>query len=131
MSAKKQDVKKRVTSNNVEASTTTIKHSPRKSWDDTKARVRGKVKEFIKIFNQDASLEPRTDTTLPENHSSSWKERGTVQTEVEPSISMNKRIEKIHLNNVLKKSYSDIPAANHMCNGESENNINSSVNDTG
>ncbi|TYJ35033.1 hypothetical protein E1A91_A05G209100v1 [Gossypium mustelinum] len=75
MSAKKQDVKKRVTSNNVEASTTRIKHSPRNSWDDTKARVRGKIKEFIKIFNQDASLKPRTDTALPENHGSSRKER--------------------------------------------------------
>ncbi|KAK8354242.1 hypothetical protein V6Z12_A05G209000 [Gossypium hirsutum] len=75
MSAKKQDVKKRVTSNNVEASTTRIKHSPRNSWDDTKARVRGKIKEFIKIFNQDASLKPRPDTALPENHGSSRKER--------------------------------------------------------
>nr|KJB58315.1 hypothetical protein B456_009G204200 [Gossypium raimondii] len=99
MSAKKQDVKKRDTSKNVEASTTRIKHSPRNSWDDTKARVRGKVKEFIKIFNQDASSKPRTDTALPENHGSSRKER-------------------------------DIPAANHMCNGASEKNINSSVNDT-
>ncbi|KAB2082537.1 hypothetical protein ES319_A05G204300v1 [Gossypium barbadense] len=131
MSAKKQDVKKRVTSNNVEASTTRIKHSPRNSWDDTKARVRGKIKEFIKIFNQDASLKPRTDTALPENHGSSRKERGTVQPEIEPSISMNKRIEKIHLNNVLKKkSYSDIPAVNHMCKGASDKNINRSVNDT-
>ncbi|TYI82273.1 hypothetical protein E1A91_D05G210700v1 [Gossypium mustelinum] len=131
MSAKKQDVKKRDTSKNVEASTTRIKHSPRNSWDDTKARVRGKVKEFIKIFNQDASSKPRTDTALPENHGSSRKERGTVQPEIETSISMNKRIEKIHLNNALKKkSYSDIPAANHMCNGASEKNINSSVNDT-
>ncbi|XP_040969784.1 J domain-containing protein required for chloroplast accumulation response 1 isoform X1 [Gossypium hirsutum] len=131
MSAKKQDVKKRVTSNNVEASTTRIKHSPRNSWDDTKARVRGKIKEFIKIFNQDASLKPRPDTALPENHGSSRKERGTVQPEIEPSISMNKRIEKIHLNNVLKKkSYSDIPAVNHMCKGASDKNINRSVNDT-
>ncbi|KAH1065699.1 hypothetical protein J1N35_030686 [Gossypium stocksii] len=130
MSAKRLDVKKRA-SNNVEASTTRIKHSPRNSWDDTKARVRGKVKEFIKIFNQDAPSKPRTDTALPGNHGSSRKERGTVQPEIEPSISMNRRIEKIHLNNVLKKkSYSDIPAANHMCNSASEKNINSSVNDT-
>ncbi|KAK8988950.1 hypothetical protein V6N11_030321 [Hibiscus sabdariffa] len=127
---KKQDVKKRATSN-VETSATSVKHSPRKSWDNGKARVRGKVKELIKIFNQDASSRSRTGAALSENHGSSRKERDKVNPETEPNISMNKRVEKIQLNGVIKKkSNSDIPVANDMCNGASEKKLNSSVKDT-
>ncbi|KAL4335086.1 hypothetical protein GQ457_07G026120 [Hibiscus cannabinus] len=122
---------KRVTSNNMEISATSVKRSPRNSWDNGKARVRGKVKEFIKIFNQDASSRPRTDAALSESLGSSRKERDKVKTEIEPKISMNKKEEKIHQNNMTKKkSYSDIPVANHMCYGVSEKNLNSSVKDT-
>ncbi|KAE8675280.1 J-domain protein required for chloroplast accumulation response 1, putative isoform 3 [Hibiscus syriacus] len=127
---KKQDVKKRVTSN-VETSATSVKHSPRKSWDNGKARVRGKIKELIKIFNQDASSRPRTDAALSENHGSSRKERDKVKSEIEPNIIMNTRVEKVHLNSVIKKKpYSDIPVARDMCTGASENNLNSSVKDS-
>ncbi|KAK8642453.1 hypothetical protein V6N13_011795 [Hibiscus sabdariffa] len=79
---KKHDVKKRVTSNYMEISATSVKHSPRNSWDNGKARVRGKVKGFIKIFNQDASSRPRTDAALSESHGSSRKERDKVKTEI-------------------------------------------------
>ncbi|XP_039032899.1 J domain-containing protein required for chloroplast accumulation response 1-like [Hibiscus syriacus] len=125
---KKQDVKKRATSN-VETSASSVKHSPRKSWDNGKARVRGKVKELIKIFNQDASSRPRTDAALSENHGSSRKERDKVRPETEPNIIMNTtRVEKVHLNSVIKKKpHSDIPVASDMCKGASEKNLNSSV----
>ncbi|XP_022768916.1 J domain-containing protein required for chloroplast accumulation response 1-like isoform X2 [Durio zibethinus] len=128
---KKQDVKKRATSNNVEASTTTsVKSPPRNSWDNGKERVRGKVKEFIKIFNQDASPKPRVDT-VSGSHSSRWKERYTVKPETEPSISMTERDEKIHISNMQKKKISPhVHVADHMCNGASEKYANSSVKDT-
>ncbi|KAK8580919.1 hypothetical protein V6N13_143977 [Hibiscus sabdariffa] len=128
--SKKQDVKKTDTSN-VETSATSVKHSPRKSWDNGKARVREKVKELINIFNQDASSRPRTGAALSENHGSSRKEKDEVNPETEPNISMNKRVEKIQLNGVIKKkSNSDIPVANDMCNGASEKKLNSSIKDT-
>ncbi|GMI82505.1 hypothetical protein HRI_001919800 [Hibiscus trionum] len=126
---KKQDVKKRATFN-VETSATRAKHSPRNSWDIGKARVRGKVKELIKFFNQDSSSRLRTDDALSENHGSTRKERDKVKPEIEPNTSMNKRVEKIQLNSVIKNSYSDILVANDVCNGASEKKLNSSVKDT-
>ena len=129
---KKQDEKKKATPNNVEASKTSVKRSPRNSWDNGKGRVRGKVKEFIKNFNQNASSKPGTDTVLSESLSSRRRERDIVKPENESSISMTERDEKIHMPNMQKKKSSpDVPVANHMCNGASENNINSSVKDTG
>ncbi|XP_021284827.1 J domain-containing protein required for chloroplast accumulation response 1 [Herrania umbratica] len=124
-SIKKQDVKKKAISNNVEASKTSVKSSPRNSWDNGKGRVRGKVKEFIKIFNQDASSKLKSDT-VSKSHSSRKKERDTVKPENEQSISMTERDEKIHTTNMQKKkSSSAIPV-----NGASEKNLNSSVKDT-
>ena len=129
---KKQDEKKKATPNNVEASKTSVKRSPRNSWDNGKGRVRGKVKEFIKIFNQDASSKHRTDTVLSESHRSKWRERDTIKPENESSISMTERDGKIYLPNMQKKKSSpDVPVVNHMYNGASEKNINSSVKDTG
>ncbi|XVF36141.1 hypothetical protein REPUB_Repub19eG0033000 [Reevesia pubescens] len=127
---KKQDEKKRATSNNVKASKTSAKSSPRNSWDNGKGRVRGKVKEFIKIFSQDPSSKPRTDNVLSESCSSRWKERDTVKPDNEPSISMTDRDDKIHMPKIQKKKSPDIPVTNHMSNGASEKNINSSVKDT-
>ncbi|XVF63907.1 hypothetical protein PTKIN_Ptkin09bG0124200 [Pterospermum kingtungense] len=115
---KKQDVKKRTTSKNVEASTSSIKGSPRNSWDNGKGRVRGKVKEFINIFNQDASSNPRADT-VSERHSSRWKEKHSIKPKNEP----------ITPNIQTKKSSPDVPVANHMSNSTSNKNANSSVKD--
>lgn len=128
---KKQDVKKRATPKNVEANTTSTKVSPRNSWDNGKGRVKGKVKEFINIFNQDASSTLRADT-VSERHSSRWKEKHTFKPENEPSISMTGRDEKIHMPKMqTKKSSPDVLVSNHMSNGASEKNTNSSVKDTG
>ncbi|KAK8648986.1 hypothetical protein V6N13_129724 [Hibiscus sabdariffa] len=49
----------------------------KKDPDDGKGRDRGKVKELIKSFNQEASLKPRADIA-PENHSSRLKQRHNV-----------------------------------------------------
>ncbi|XP_022772781.1 J domain-containing protein required for chloroplast accumulation response 1-like [Durio zibethinus] len=128
---KKHDVKNRATSNNVEASTTSVKGSPRNSWENGKGKVKGKVKEFIKIFNQDASSKPKADT-VTERHSSRRKEGQTVKPENEPSIiSMTERDKNIHMPEMqTKKSSSDVPVANHMSNGASDKNTNSSVKDS-
>ncbi|XVE69926.1 hypothetical protein DITRI_Ditri10aG0030700 [Diplodiscus trichospermus] len=127
---KKQDVKKRATSNNVEASTKTIKGSPRNSWDNGKGRVRGKVKEFIQFFNQDASSKPRA-YTVSESHSSRWKERHNVKPENGPSIGIIERNKKIHITDMQrKKSSPDVAAANHTCHNASDRDTNSSVKDT-
>ncbi|XWS21087.1 hypothetical protein CRYUN_Cryun30bG0025200 [Craigia yunnanensis] len=128
---KKQDVKKRATSNNVEASTTSVKGSPRNSWDNGKGRVRGKMKEFVKIFNQDASSKPRADT-VSEKHSSRRKERHTVKPENEPSTNITERDKKIHMPDMqTKKSSPDVPVTTHMCNNASDKNTDSSVKHTG
>ncbi|XVE56011.1 hypothetical protein DITRI_Ditri03aG0202800 [Diplodiscus trichospermus] len=127
----KQGEKKKAIPNNVEASKTSVKHSPGNSWDNGKGRVRGRVKEFIKIFNQDASSKPRKDTVLPESYSSTWSERDTIKPENESRISITERDEKIRMPNMQnKKSFSDVPVATNKCNVASEKNIKSSVTDT-
>lgn len=126
---KKEDEKRKASSNSGGASKTSVKHSARKSWDNGKARVRGKFKEFIRIFNQDVASKPRAGPVFSENHSSRWKERDTMQPENESSIITTDRDEKIQMQK--KKSSPGVPAANHVCNGASEKNINSSVKGTG
>ncbi|TYJ28603.1 hypothetical protein E1A91_A06G011600v1 [Gossypium mustelinum] len=91
---KKPNTTKRVSSNNIEAITTRAKGSPRNSWDNGKSKVRGKVKEFIEIFNQDASPKPENEP----NH-----------------LQMNENEVKIHMPTTEeKKPSSQVPIADHM-----------------
>ncbi|KAB2076025.1 hypothetical protein ES319_A06G012100v1 [Gossypium barbadense] len=108
---KKPNTTKRVSSNNIEAITTRAKGSPRNSWDNGKSKVRGKVKEFIEIFNQDASPKPENEP----NH-----------------LQMNENEVKIHMPTTEeKKPSSQVPIADHMSKGEAQMNNNGSLIDHG
>ncbi|TYH64839.1 hypothetical protein ES332_D06G013600v1 [Gossypium tomentosum] len=104
---KEPNTTKRANSNNIEAITTRAKGSPRNSWDNGKSKVRGKVKEFIKIFNQDASPKP----------------------ENEPShLQMNENEVKFHMPTMQeKKPSSQVAIADHMSKGEAQKNNNGSL----
>ncbi|GMI96791.1 J-domain protein required for chloroplast accumulation response 1, AUXILIN-LIKE6 [Hibiscus trionum] len=115
---KKPDTTKRATSNNMEAGRTRGKASPRNSGDNGKGRVRGKVKDFIKIFNQDASSKPKP----PETH--------TMKPEYEPSDVMTETEVKFHMPDMQEqKSSPQVTIVNPMFNGAAEKNTNISVTD--
>ncbi|KAH1057897.1 hypothetical protein J1N35_035962 [Gossypium stocksii] len=104
---KKPNTTKRANSNNLEAITTRAKGSPRNSWDNGKSKVRGKVKEFIKIFNQDTSPKPENEP----NH-----------------LQMNENEVKIHMPTMQeKKPSSQVAIADHMSKGEAQKNNNGSL----
>ncbi|KAK8513918.1 hypothetical protein V6N13_005105 [Hibiscus sabdariffa] len=125
---KKPDTTKRATSN-MEGGKTRVKGSPRNSGDNGKGGVRGKVKDFIKIFNQDASPKPKPDT-VHESHSSRWPGRQTIKPEYEPSDGMTERELKFHMPDVQEqKSSPQVTILNHMLNGSAEKNTDNSVTD--
>ncbi|TYI75536.1 hypothetical protein E1A91_D06G012200v1 [Gossypium mustelinum] len=104
---KEPNTTKRANSNNIEAITTRAKGSPRNSWDNGKSKVRGKVKEFIKIFNQDASPKPENGP----NH-----------------LQMNENEVKFHMPTMQeKKPFSQVAIADHMSEGEAQKNNNGSL----
>ncbi|GMJ15392.1 J-domain protein required for chloroplast accumulation response 1, AUXILIN-LIKE6 [Hibiscus trionum] len=126
---KKPDTTERATFNYVEARKTRVKGSPRNSRDNGKGRVGGKVNDFIKIFNQDASPKPKPDT-VHENHSSRRPERHKIKPENEPCDRMTEREVKIQMQDIQeKKSSPKVPIVNHMFNGTAEKNTNISVTD--
>lgn len=100
---KKQDGKETM-SNSVEMDKTNLQGSPTNSRDvPAKNRIRGKVKEFVKIFNQEASNKPKVNVDS-QNRSSRWKERGKSKTEDYASVTSTKVNEKMHLPNVKNKN---------------------------
>ncbi|MFQ6642084.1 hypothetical protein Gotur_017971, partial [Gossypium turneri] len=104
---KEPNTTKMANSNNIEAITTRAKGSPRNSWDNGKSKVRGKVKEFIKIFNQDASPKPENEP----NH-----------------LQMNENEVKFHMPTMQeKKPSSQVAIADHMSKGEAQKNNNGSL----
>ncbi|KAL4282521.1 hypothetical protein GQ457_16G013880 [Hibiscus cannabinus] len=116
---KKPDTTKWATSN-MEGGKTRVKGSPRNSGDNGKGGVRGKVKDFIKIFNQDASPKPKPDT-VHESHSSRWPGRQTIKPEYEPSDGMTERELKFHMPDVQEqKSSPQVTILNHMLNGAAD-----------
>ncbi|KAE8704181.1 J-domain protein required for chloroplast accumulation response 1, putative isoform 3 [Hibiscus syriacus] len=106
-------------------------YSLRNSWDNGKGRDRGKVKEFIKIFNQEASLKLRADITS-ENHSSRLKQRHNVKSDIEPRVRMKQKDEKTHMPKMQKekKISADVRVSGSMSNNASEMNTNGSEKDT-
>ncbi|KAE8679878.1 J-domain protein required for chloroplast accumulation response 1, putative isoform 3 [Hibiscus syriacus] len=108
------------------------RYSPRNSWDNRKGRDRGKVKEFIKIFNQETSPKPGADI-VSENHSFRLKQRhNNVEPETGPRISMTQKDEKTHMPNMQKenKISPDVRVGSSMLNSASEMNTNGSRKDT-
>ncbi|KAK8683794.1 hypothetical protein V6N13_039842 [Hibiscus sabdariffa] len=123
---KKPGTTERATSNNVEARKTRVKGSPRNSGDNGNGRVGGKVKDFIKIFNQDASPKPKPDT-ICKTHSSRRPERHTIKPENEPSDHLTKREVKIHMPDMQEKESSPkVPIVNP---GPVSNGFNTTIED--
>ncbi|KAH7567297.1 hypothetical protein JRO89_XS07G0046400 [Xanthoceras sorbifolium] len=101
---KKQDGKE-TTNDTSRAGNVSLQASPRKSWDSGKTRVKGKVKEFVKIFNQEALSKPKIDS---QSQSFRWKEKDTSKPEKEAKFSKIGTDTKTHLSDRHdEKSLSD------------------------
>jgi hypothetical protein len=97
---KDQD-EKRTTANNVEVDKADFQYPPTKSRDSLeKNRLRGKVKEFVKIFNRAGSEKPNFDLNDSQHQSSGRKERIKFNTD-------DTRNEKMHSRNVNNKNMPD------------------------
>lgn len=102
---KKQDDRSTLNSANVDK--LSLQGSPKISRDNIeKNRGRGKVKEFVKMFNQEVPKENKVDLKSP-SQSSRWKERWKPRTEDEASVNTNKIKENVPLPNVKKNNASD------------------------
>ncbi|KAK0576911.1 hypothetical protein LWI29_025252 [Acer saccharum] len=108
--AKKQDGKK-TTSDSLGAGKVRWQGSPRNSVDSGKTRVTGKVKEFVKIFNQEAFSKPKRNVDS-KSQSSRWKEMETSKPEKEAKFSKIGTDKKTHMPNKHdNKSLSDASVA--------------------
>ncbi|KAJ9166117.1 hypothetical protein P3X46_020908 [Hevea brasiliensis] len=104
--ANKQDGKGTIL-NNVEMDKSILQGSPTKSGDSlAKNRIRGKVKEFVKIFNQEASNKPQFNVDS-QTQSSRWNERVKFKTEDDASVNSTKVYEEVHLPYVNKNNTPD------------------------
>ncbi|KAF8405182.1 hypothetical protein HHK36_010082 [Tetracentron sinense] len=65
-------------------------------------KVKGKVKEFIKIFNQEVPSKPKTNV-FTRSRSFRWKERGACKAENEACVYETRAVEKEKMTNVNKK----------------------------
>ncbi|KAK4859776.1 hypothetical protein QYF36_011561 [Acer negundo] len=107
---KKQDGKK-TSSDSPGAGKVSWQGSPRNSVDSGKTRVRGKVKEFVKIFNQEAFSKPKIKVDS-QSQSSRLKEMETSKPEKEAKFSKIGTDKKTHMPNKHdNKSLSDASAA--------------------
>ncbi|XP_015575635.1 J domain-containing protein required for chloroplast accumulation response 1 isoform X1 [Ricinus communis] len=98
----KKQVEARTILNGSEMDKANLQGSPKESNGGlTKNRGRQKVKEFVKIFNQEASGKPtfNSDSQSPQSQSSRWKERGKFKPEEDPSVAPTKLDDKVHLPN--------------------------------
>ncbi|TXG52267.1 hypothetical protein EZV62_021436 [Acer yangbiense] len=108
--AKKQDGKK-TTSDSPGAGKVSWQGLPRNSVDSGKTRVTGKVKEFVKIFNQEAFSKPKRNVDS-KSQSSRWKEMETSKPEKEAKFSKTGTDKKTHMPNKHdNKSLSDASVA--------------------
>jgi hypothetical protein len=104
---KKQDGK-RTALNDVEADKASFQDSPIHPAGDNlgRNRVKGKVKEFVKIFSQEASPKPKEDIGS-RSQSSRWKKRGNYREGDEVSVSaagLDEKIPKAHVNNTIPEA---------------------------
>lgn len=108
---KKQEGKS--TLNDVEGEKASFQDSPIHPGDHNlgRNRVKGKVKEFVKIFSQEASPKSKEDIGS-RSQSSKWKKRGTYRAGNEISVSAAGLDEKIpsraHVNNTIPEASSSI-----------------------
>lgn len=103
---KKQDGK-RTALNDVEADKASFRDSPIHPGDNPgRNRVKGKVKEFVKIFSQEASPKPKEDIGS-RSQSSKWKKKSTYRAGNEISDSaagLDEKIPKAHVNNTIPEA---------------------------
>lgn len=93
-SSRKKTNSERSNANKAEGSNAALQGSARVSGNAFgKSAVKGKVREFVKIFNQETSAKPRTNSEVP-NQSSGWKDihmNGT-QNEIRNATNTEKKV---------------------------------------
>ncbi|GKV29874.1 hypothetical protein SLEP1_g38754 [Rubroshorea leprosula] len=97
--------RRRYSFDSAEVGKTSMQGSPRNSGNLGKSKVRGKVKEFVRMFNQDSSSKPTIDNAS-KNQSSRWKETGTVKADNKVNIGMSERVKKMQMPSVRKETSS-------------------------
>ncbi|KAK3231570.1 hypothetical protein Dsin_003451 [Dipteronia sinensis] len=129
--AKKQDGKKTTSdSPGPGAGKVSWQGSPRNSGDSGKTRVKGKVKEFVKIFSHDAFSKPKINVGS-QSQSSRWKEMGTSNPEKEAKISKIGTDTKTHMpNRHDKRPLSDASVAvdEHLQRSEKQHSATKNAN---
>nr|POE50847.1 j domain-containing protein required for chloroplast accumulation response 1 [Quercus suber] len=119
---KKQDGK-RTTLNDVEVDKASLQDSPVYSGGNLgKNRVKGKVKEFVKMFNQEAPPKPN-DNIDSRSQSSRWKKKGSYGARNEESVSSTKtgleeKIPRVQVSNTVPEA--SIMADEHLKESERE-----------
>lgn len=100
--AKKQG-RKPFVSDSTEVNRSSLQQSPRNSGDSLgRNRVKGKVKEFVKIFDQEASAKPITNSE-PHSQSSRWKSTSSFGAEKRANVSATETVEQMHMENTNRK----------------------------
>lgn len=105
---KKQDGK-RTTLNDVEVDKASLQDSPVYSGGNLgRNRVKGKVKEFVKMFNQEAPPKP-IDNIDSQSQSSRWKKKDSYGARNEVSFSSTKtgleeKIPTVHVSNTVPEA---------------------------
>lgn len=105
---KKQDGK-RTTLNDVEVDKASLQDSPVYSGGNPgRNRVKGKVKEFVKMFNQETPSKPN-DNIDSRSQSSRWKKKGSYGARNEVSVSSTKtglgeKIPRAHVNDTVPEA---------------------------
>ncbi|KAM4121922.1 hypothetical protein ACB094_01G043000 [Castanea mollissima] len=113
---KKQDGK-RTTLNDVEVDKASLQDSPVYPGGNLgRNRVKGKVKEFVKMFNQEAPSKPN-DNIDSRSQSSRWRKKGSYGARNEVSVSSTKtgleeKIPRAHVNNTVPEA--SIMADEHL-----------------
>ncbi|XP_062159589.1 J domain-containing protein required for chloroplast accumulation response 1 isoform X2 [Alnus glutinosa] len=105
---KKQDGKRTaLNQNDVEADKGSFRDLPIHPGDNLgRNRVKGKVKEFVKIFSQEASPKPKEDIGS-RSQSSKWKKKSTYRAENEISVSaagLDEKIPRTLVNNTIPEA---------------------------
>ncbi|KAK4599695.1 hypothetical protein RGQ29_009648 [Quercus rubra] len=119
---KKQDGK-RTTLNDVEVDKASLQDSPVYSGGNLgRNRVKGKVKEFVKMFNQEAPPKP-IDNIDSQSQSSRWKKKDSYGARNEVSFSSTKtgleeKIPTVHVSNTVPEA--SIMADEHLKESERE-----------
>ncbi|KAM1725419.1 hypothetical protein FF2_016040 [Malus domestica] len=130
----KHEDRKRSSSTKIEVIKASFQGSPKNSGDNLgRSKVKGKVKDFVKMFNQEVLCKPTYDGRNLGSHSSRTMDKGAPKAENEASITatrMNDYLQKSDVKNTfsdasvkmkedlkqLEKEYSKAKTASFMLN---------------